>query len=184
VAVDMGTWDLLVGGEWQDRPPRLLTDRWRHDRKNPLAGGGFRGQGRAIGHRGDHGAVRHQEGQQGSKIAGQKVGREGQPHLAPPITSSPTQLGSLVVGEGWWASWLWPRSASRFFWNRKPLLERDRAGQKGSQTSSERECPENSSVCEKRSLSGFASGRATYGRSRRLCDGPSTVTFLGSTRSV
>jgi hypothetical protein len=129
-------------------------------------------------------AVRHQEGQQGSKIAGQKVGREGQPHLAPPITSSPTQLGSLVVGEGWWASWLWPRSASRFFRNRKPLLERDRAGQKGSQTSSERECPENSSVCEKRSLSGFASGRATYGRSRRLCDGPSTVTFLGSTRSV
>jgi len=66
-------------------------------------------------------------------------GREGQPNLAPLITSSPTQLGSLVVGEGWWASWLWPRSASRFFRNRKPLWERDRAGQNGSKQA-ENEC--------------------------------------------
>ena len=39
---------------------------------------------------------------------GREMGREGQPNLAPLTTTSPTQLSSLVVGEGWGTSWLWP----------------------------------------------------------------------------
>ena len=42
--------------------------------KKALAGDGFRGQERAIGHRGDLGAARRRDGQQGSKNAGRKVG--------------------------------------------------------------------------------------------------------------
>ena len=45
------------------------ADGWRHDQKKPLDGDGFRGQGRAIGHRGDRRAVRRRERQGGSRVA-------------------------------------------------------------------------------------------------------------------
>ena len=57
VAVDIGTWHLL-GERVEGRPPRLLTDRWRHGLEKSLAGDAFRTLGSPISHRGDHGAAR------------------------------------------------------------------------------------------------------------------------------
>ena len=67
VAVDMGTWDLLGDVYGKDLPQRRVAAR---SRKKALAGDGFRGQGRAIRHRGDHRAVCCKEGQRGSKTTG------------------------------------------------------------------------------------------------------------------
>ena len=44
------------------------ADGWRHDREKALTGGGFRGQGRAIRHRGDHRVVCTVSRNQGSQI--------------------------------------------------------------------------------------------------------------------
>ena len=46
------------------------VDGCGHGQRKPLDSDGFRGQGRAIGHRGDHRAVRRREGQRGQKNAG------------------------------------------------------------------------------------------------------------------
>ena len=49
------------------RPPSLLTDWWRHGLEKSLAGDGFGGLQRAIGHRGDHGAAYHREPESGGE---------------------------------------------------------------------------------------------------------------------
>ena len=69
VAVDIGTWNLL-GECVEGRPPRLLTDRWRHGLEKSMAGDAFGGLRRAIGHRGDHGAACHRRRLIGGKNAG------------------------------------------------------------------------------------------------------------------
>jgi hypothetical protein len=55
VAVDIGTWGPLSEANGKGRPRSRVVAR----SEKPLDGDGFRGQGQAIGHQGDHGAVCH-----------------------------------------------------------------------------------------------------------------------------
>jgi hypothetical protein len=83
----------------------------------------------------------------------------GQPCSAPTLLFPAARVacgGAARGGPGWHPS------ASQRVRNRKAGQVGAPAGQNGSKTSSKRACPKKSSVCEKRSLSGFASGRATY----------------------
>ena len=74
-AAVVGTPQLTPGSRVPSSPVR--AEGQRHDQKKPLAGDGFRDQGRAIGHRGDLRVVRCREGQRGSKSAGRRSGWMG-----------------------------------------------------------------------------------------------------------
>jgi len=99
VAVDMGTWDLLVGGEWGGPAAKTCGGTIG---KRALADGGFGGQGRAIGHWSDHGAVRRRDGQQGwRKLVGRGARRSAQPCSPHNLLADTTRLagcGGRLVG--------------------------------------------------------------------------------------